>query len=191
LKPYKILIDSGYADAIMTSHIVNKKLDKAGKPGTLSFDIITGLLRNKLHYNGVVITDDMQMHAIAKHYGLEEAIKLAINAGVDIMTFSNNIAGSNQRTVAKVHSVIREMVESGEISKKRIDESYKRIITMKSRLITHEVPPRIIHNMDELERTKVALEQSRLEIEKLNQEKTEMEKHVKKSYRKTLSKKNK
>jgi beta-N-acetylhexosaminidase len=191
LKPYKILIDSGYADAIMTSHIVNKKLDKAGKPGTLSFDIITGLLRNKLHYNGVVITDDMQMHAIAKHYGLEEAIKLAINAGVDIMTFSNNIAGSNQRTVAKVHSVIREMVESGEISKKRIDESYKRIITMKSRLITHEVPPRIIHNMDELERTKVALEQSRLEIEKLNQEKTEMEKHVKKSYRRKLSKKNK
>lgn len=134
LKPYQLLIDSGYTDAIMTSHIVNKKLDKNGNPGTLSADILTGILRKRLHFNGVVFTDDMQMHAITKHYGFEQAIKLAIQGGVDIMTFSNNIAGSDQRTVDKVHSIVRSMVEKGEISQTRIDESFRRIMTLKKRL---------------------------------------------------------
>ncbi len=75
LKPYQILIDSGYADAIMTSHIVNRKLDKQGNPGTLSAHILDSILRKELKFNGVIFTDDMQMHAITKHYGLEEAIK--------------------------------------------------------------------------------------------------------------------
>ena len=118
----------------MTSHIVNKKLDKNGNPGTLSADVLTGILRKRLHFNGVIFTDDMQMHAIAKHYGFEQAIKLAILGGVDIMTFSNNIAGSDQRTVDKVHSIVRAMVEKGEIPRARIDESFKRIMLLKKRL---------------------------------------------------------
>lgn len=135
LKPYQLLIDSGYTDAIMTSHIVNKKLDKNGNPGTLSADVLTGILRKRLHFNGVIFTDDMQMHAITKHYGFEQAIKLAILGGVDIMTFSNNIAGSDQRTVDKVHGIVRSMVEKGEIPRSRIDESFKRIMQLKKRLI--------------------------------------------------------
>jgi beta-N-acetylhexosaminidase len=134
LKPYEQLIDSGYADAVMTSHIVNKNLDKNGYPGTLSYDILTGILRKQLGFNGVVFTDDMQMHAIAKNFGLEEAIKLAINAGVDIMTFSNNIYGSEERTVDRVHQIIRAMVQRGEISRSRIDESFHRIMRLKSKL---------------------------------------------------------
>jgi beta-N-acetylhexosaminidase len=138
LKPYEALIESGYADAVMTSHIVNKKLDPNGHPGTLSREIINGILRSQLHYQGVVFSDDMQMHAIAKNYGLEEAIRLAILAGVDIMTFSNNISGSDQRTVDKVHSIIREMVDSGTITKGRIDESFRRIMNFKRRLSGNE-----------------------------------------------------
>ncbi len=134
LKPYQSLIDSGYADAIMTSHIVNMKLDSTGNPGTLSYNILTGMLRNKLHFSGVIFTDDMQMHAITEHYGLEEAIRLAINGGVDIMTFSNNIQGSDVRTVDRVHEIIKKMVEDGAIKKERIDESFKRIMKLKSRL---------------------------------------------------------
>lgn len=134
LKPYQVLIDSGYVDAVMTSHIVNKKLDKNGYPGTLSADVITGILRNRFHFNGVIFTDDMQMQAITKHYGFEQAIKLAIQGGVDIMTFSNNIAGSDERTVDKVHGIIRGMVDKGEVSKARIDESFRRIMTLKKRL---------------------------------------------------------
>ncbi|HYG04279.1 MAG TPA: glycoside hydrolase family 3 N-terminal domain-containing protein [Chryseosolibacter sp.] len=136
LKPYEKLIASGYADAVMTSHIVNKTLDPDGYPGTLSDDIITGILRNRLHFNGVVFSDDMQMHAITKHYGFEESIRLAINAGVDIMTFSNNISGSDERTVDKVHSIIRKLVKDGAISEKRINESFQRIMRLKSQLKT-------------------------------------------------------
>jgi beta-N-acetylhexosaminidase len=138
LKPYQLLIDSGYVDGIMTSHIVNKNLDKSGYPGTLSKEILDGILRKRLRFNGVVFSDDMQMHAISKNYGLEETIRLAINAGVDIMCFSNNIQSSDERTVDVVHGIIKKMVERGEIKPERIDESYQRIIKLKSRLTKHE-----------------------------------------------------
>lgn len=139
LKPYKILIDSGYVDAIMTSHIVNRKLDKQGNPGTLSANILDSILRKELKFNGVIFTDDMQMHAITKHYGLEDAIRMAINGGVDIMTFSNNIQGSDERTVDKVHSIVKEFVKKGLIKSQRIDESYNRIMKLKSRLNQHDL----------------------------------------------------
>jgi beta-N-acetylhexosaminidase len=131
LVPYEKMIKQKHVDAVMTSHIVNKNLDQEGNPGTLSSSIIQGILRDRFHFNGVVFTDDMQMHAITKHYGLEDAVKKAILAGVDIMTFSNNIVGSDVRTVDKVHDVIRDFVKRGEISEARIDESYRRIMALK------------------------------------------------------------
>lgn len=134
LVPYKWMIGTGSVDAIMSAHIVNKNLDPRGYPGTLSSRMIDSLLRKQMHYDGVVFSDDMQMQAIAKEYGLEEAIKLAINAGVDILCFSNNIQGSEERTVDKVHSIIRALVEKGEIKQERIDESFNRILKLKSRI---------------------------------------------------------
>lgn len=134
LKPYEVLIDSGYADAVMSSHIVNKNLDSKAYPGTLSNSIITGILRERLNFDGVVFSDDMQMHAITKNYGLEETVKLAINAGIDILVFSNNIYGSEGRTVDKIHSIIKSMVAKGDITRERIDESYQRIMKMKNTL---------------------------------------------------------
>jgi beta-N-acetylhexosaminidase len=160
LTPYKTLIDSGYADAIMTSHIVNKKLDKKGLPGTLSTSVLDSILRKQLGFDGVIFTDDMQMHAITKHYGLEEAIKLAILGGVDIMTFSNNIQGSDQRTVDKVHSVVRDFVRRGIISEERIDESYRRIMKLKGRL----------NNDDQIAYYQQALQQSNRELDQLRRE---------------------
>jgi beta-N-acetylhexosaminidase len=118
----------------MTSHIVNKKIEPKGYPGTLSNRVMDSLLRKKMGYHGVIFSDDMQMHAITKYYGLEDAIKLAINAGVDIMCFSNNIQGSEVRTVDKVHEIIKGFVASGQIKKERIDESFRRIMALKSKL---------------------------------------------------------
>jgi beta-N-acetylhexosaminidase len=138
LKPYQLLLDAGYVDAVMTSHIVNKKLDSKGLPGTLSKEILDGILRQKLGFQGVVFSDDMQMHAITKQYGLEESIKLAIQAGVDILCFSNNIAGSETRTVDRVFEIIRAAVDKGEISKERIDQSFARIMSLKKRLTQNE-----------------------------------------------------
>lgn len=162
LTPYKSLIDSGYADAIMTSHIVNRKLDKQGNPGTLSADILNGILRKQLKFEGVIFTDDMQMHAITKHYGLEEAIKLAINAGVDIMTFSNNIQGSDERTVDKVHMIIKDLVTRGIIKKERIDESFARIMKLKGKLVQGD---QAIYYQQALEKSHRALEDAKREVQ--------------------------
>jgi beta-N-acetylhexosaminidase len=154
LKPYQALIDSGLVDAVMTSHIVNRNLDKNGNPGTLSADVLTGILRNRLKFNGVIFTDDMQMHAISKHFGLEESIRMAIQGGVDIMTFSNNIQEAEERTVDKVHSIIYKMVESGQISRQRIDESYKRIMKLKEQIGIEDLAT---HYQQELAKSNQAL----------------------------------
>jgi beta-N-acetylhexosaminidase len=134
LKPYQQLIRDGYADAVMSSHIVHKGLDPAAFPGTLSKRVLDSLLRKLLHFDGVVFSDDMHMHAISKQYGWEEAIKRAVNAGIDVLCFSNNIPGSEQRTVDQVYQIIRTAVDKGEIPMARINQSYQRIMKLKSRL---------------------------------------------------------
>ena len=174
LKPYKQLIDSGYADAVMTSHIVNKNLDKAGNPGTLSHDILDGVLRKRLNFGGVVFSDDMQMHAITKHYGLEETIKLAILAGVDIMTFSNNISGSDERTVDRVHQIIKDFVKKGDISTERINQSYQRIMKLKSQLGKSEAD---VYE----EKLEDILNQAKAQEEKLLEENAELKKQLEES----------
>lgn len=166
LTPYQTLIDSGYVDAVMTSHIVNNKLDPEGHPGTLSDDILDGILRKEMGFDGVVFTDDMQMHAITKHYGLEDAIRMAILAGVDIMTFSNNISGSDQRTVDRVHTIIRDMVRKGVITERRIDESFDRIMKLKSQLLVDE---RSAGLKEELENLRAALENAMEAVREVNQ----------------------
>jgi beta-N-acetylhexosaminidase len=102
------------------------------------------------------------MHAITKHYGLEEAIKLAIVGGVDIMTFSNNIQGSDQRTVDKVHSIIKDMVKKGVIKEDRIDESFRRIMKLKNRL-NHGND--VIQYRQALEKTNRELEDARRQVQ--------------------------
>ncbi len=139
LKPYQTLIDSGYVDAIMSAHIVNKKLDRKGLPGTLSKSILDSLLRNKLHFQGVVFSDAMEMKAIAANYGLEEAIKLAVNAGIDILCFAHNVSGMDEHTGDGIHALIKKFVASGEIPKARIDESFRRIMKLKKTLGKTEV----------------------------------------------------
>ena len=131
LFPYKYLIDNGNVDMIMTAHIINKKLDKSGLPATLSKKIVTGLLRKQLHFNGIVVSDDMQMHAISKFYGLEQSLKLSINAGVDIVIFSNNIEDSKDYTPENIHATLKKLVLEAEIPMERINESYNRIIALK------------------------------------------------------------
>ena len=166
LIPYEYLISEGYVDAIMTSHIVNRKLDPDGNPGTLSDDIMGGILRKQLGFNGVVFTDDMQMHAITKHYGLEDAIRMAILAGVDIMTFSNNISGSDERTVDKVHSIIRGLVQKGIITEGRIDESFDRIMKLKKQLVAED---RVAELNREIESLRDSLENAVEAVRDVNQ----------------------
>lgn len=134
LAPYATLIGAQQCDLIMTAHIFNATLDPE-HPATLSHKVITGLLRQQLGYNGVVISDDMQMGAIAKQYDLETAIGLAINAGVDIIAFSNNIAFRRGAGGRRLHEIIRGLVQANVIPQARIEESHQRIMRLKQKLI--------------------------------------------------------
>jgi beta-N-acetylhexosaminidase len=186
LKPYQQLIDSGYVDGVMSAHIVNKNLDPDGLPGTLSDDILEGILRKRLHYDGVVFSDDMQMHAITKHYGLEDAIRLAINAGIDIMTFSNNISGSDERTVDKVHGIVKQMVESGQIKRERIDQSFKRIMRLKAKLKARD---ELAAKDQLLEKTQTELASAKATIKEYEEFKDVIEKARKKKQKRSKKKK--
>jgi len=134
LEPYRTLIREGYDDPVMTAHVFNARLDSL-YPATLSKATVSGLLRNDLGFRGVILSDDMQMKAIADRYGLEEAIRMAVDAGVDIVLFGNNVALYDPDITAKAVDIIRHLVEKGAISPERIDASWRRIMALKTRTI--------------------------------------------------------
>jgi len=133
LIPFKKLISEKKIDVIMTAHIFNANLD-ANYPATLSHNVMTGILRNQLQFDGVIISDDMNMKAISDFYGLETAIELAINAGVDIIMFANNIS-YDENIATKAISIIKQLIKDGKISKERINESYNRIRKLKNKVL--------------------------------------------------------
>lgn len=135
LLPYKTLIQSGKIDAVMTAHIINEHLDASKLPGTLSKVVVTDILRNMLEFKGVVFSDDMQMYAISKNYGQENAIKLSILAGVDVLVFGNNVNASDRMKASDIHAIIKKLVLSGEIPESRITEAYIRIMTLKNKKV--------------------------------------------------------
>ena len=130
LEPYRILIAAGYNDAVMTAHVFNAKLDPL-YPATLSKSTLTDLLRHKLGFKGVVVSDDMQMKAIADHYGLETAIRLTIEAGVDILLFGNNTS-YDPAIASKATDIINSLIQQKIITPERIDQSYRRIMKLKN-----------------------------------------------------------
>jgi beta-N-acetylhexosaminidase len=130
LIPYRKIIQAGEADAIMTAHVFNKTLDP-NYPATLSKPTITGLLREKLGFDGIVFSDDMQMRAIASHYGLETAVRQSIEAGVDILVIGNNTGQFVPDIATQVTTIIKRLVQNGTLSEQRIEESYQRIIQFK------------------------------------------------------------
>lgn len=134
LIPYqKSLAMPHHCGMIMTAHIVNRRLDALGLPATLSNTILTGILRNELKFDGVIVTDDMQMKAIAANYGLETALTMAINAGADMIIFGNQLV-SKPQDPQEVINIIEKKVTAGEISIDRINEAYRHISHFKQQL---------------------------------------------------------
>lgn len=125
LAPFQAFIDAGQARMVMTAHIFNAHLDPVD-PATLSHATITGLLRDRMGHEGVVVSDDMQMGAIVGRYGEAEAVRKAILAGVDVLLFGNNLAYDPDvapRTIERVAGWVRD----GLLPEERIDASYHRI----------------------------------------------------------------
>ncbi|MCA0971221.1 beta-N-acetylhexosaminidase [Halobacillus litoralis] len=125
--PFKKAIQSG-ADAVMTAHILFPALDEQ-YPATFSKKVVTGVLREQMNYDGLVITDDMAMGAISENYGTEEAVLKAIEAGVDIVLLTD----TRNNQFERVHQSLLEAVEKGELSEEQIDESVKRILKVKQK----------------------------------------------------------
>lgn len=137
LDPYQQLLSGpNPCGMVMTAHIVNRKLDESGLPATLSHKILTELLREKMHFSGVIITDDMQMLAIRDNYGLQQAITLAINAGADMLMFANQLAPNEPDQDPKnLIDLIENEVHQGHIAEATIDAAYERIVSLKQTLI--------------------------------------------------------
>ena len=133
LEPFRQVIRSGKADSVMVAHVFNRNIDKR-YPASLSRNTVNGLLRGKLGYQGVVITDDLQMYAISKHYSLRETIRLAINAGVDILLFGNQLDPKHEVSIQKLVSIVKSLLSKGEIRQESIERANRRIDTMKSKI---------------------------------------------------------
>jgi beta-N-acetylhexosaminidase len=131
LLPYQTLIAEGLADAVMTAHIVNDRLDP-GRPATLSPRILQRMLRDQLGFEGVIVSDDLQMGAIREHYGFDEAIAMALEAGVDLLVFGNNSV-YDPEVGSRAVEVIERLVREGKIPRERIEASWARIIKLKER----------------------------------------------------------
>ncbi len=122
LVPFRAGIAAG-ARAVMTSHLALPKIDPTGRPATLSSPIITGILRRRLSFDGIVVTDGMRMQGITDHFSSAEAAIEAIQAGVDCVL-----------GIADIDSAFRGVVgavRSGRISTERIDHSVRRILAAK------------------------------------------------------------
>ncbi|MBS3813734.1 glycoside hydrolase family 3 [Candidatus Bipolaricaulota bacterium] len=132
LEPYREIVRDGYADSIMTAHIFNYNWDTE-YPATLSEEVITGMLREDIGFDGLVFSDDMNMGAIRKEYSLEETIERAINAGADVLIFANNLT-YDEMIAVKAVDIVKKLIEEGRITESRIDRSYERIIDAKERL---------------------------------------------------------
>jgi len=133
LEPYKALIKEDLVDTIMVAHVFNKNIDNV-YPASLSYKTVSIKLREELGYEGVVVTDDLQMYAISKHYTLEETLKLSINAKVDLLLFGNQLDPKNIVSVKKLVETTLSLVKNGEIQIQTIIDANHRIDKLKEKL---------------------------------------------------------
>ncbi|HZK57592.1 MAG TPA: glycoside hydrolase family 3 protein, partial [Clostridia bacterium] len=124
--PFKHSIDNG-ADAVMVAHILLLQIDRK-YPASMSEVIITDILRDKLNFQGVVITDDMTMGAIEKNYNIGDAAIQSVKAGADIL-----LIGHKYEKALIVLDTIKGEINKGNISMDRIDESVYRILKLKEK----------------------------------------------------------
>lgn len=136
LEPYRRLIADDLVDMIMVAHIFNA--DYAGEeplqlPASLSPEWIEGVLRGELGYDGVVISDDMQMGAVRQFFDMRETIVRSVMAGNDILLFSNT-ADYRPELGAEMHAILVEEAQADPAFAARIEQSYRRIVALKERL---------------------------------------------------------
>ena len=124
------------AGAVMVAHAAYPQhtLQETGQngkllPSSLSYNFVTKLLRGNIGFDGIVITDDLEMGAIVKNYGIGEACKIAVNAGVDMLAIC-----ADTEAIRQGHRAVLSAVESGDITQQRLGMSLNRIAALKSKI---------------------------------------------------------
>lgn len=131
LAPYRALITQSYADFVMIGHLVHQGYSPL--PASLAPEWITGVLRDELGFEGVVISDDLEMGAIREHYGLRETVRRAVMAGMDVLLFSNT-ARPRATLSGELRTILVEEANADPAFRARIEESYRRIVALKARI---------------------------------------------------------
>ncbi|MGY4610099.1 glycoside hydrolase family 3 protein [Thermostichus sp. MS-CIW-38] len=138
LRPFQALIRAG-AEAVMTAHVVMPALGSVGdsgtkslQPATLAPEVVSGWLRQKLGFKGLVLTDSLTMGAIARTYGIPEAAELAFRAGADVLLFGADPGFSPAIQKEAYAHLLREF-RAGRLSVEQLDRSVERILTLKRR----------------------------------------------------------
>lgn len=126
LVPFKAAIENG-ADVVMVAHILLPKIDSQ-YPSSMSKEIITGMLRDQLGFDGVVMTDDMTMKAITNHFDIGQAAVDSVKAGSDVILIAHEYAN-----VTAAIQAVKAAVNKGEITEDRINDSVRRIIELKQK----------------------------------------------------------
>lgn len=120
MQPFRSGIEAG-AEFVMVGHLIVPDIDEV--PATLSYKIATGILRDELKFEGVAITDSFEMESIADNYSVDDAVVMSVKAGIDMILQPKDMASA-------VNSIEQAVVD-GELSEDRIDESVRRILTLK------------------------------------------------------------
>lgn len=141
LAPFKTLMDKGIG-GVMIAHLYVPALEKTkGIPASVSRSVITGILKEQLGYKGLIITDALNMGAVANKYKAGELDALAFAAGNDIMLFSQDVATGKK--------LIQQAIDKREIPQQRVEESVKKILLTKYYLGLNQYEPRDPTNINE------------------------------------------
>ncbi|HEV7713043.1 MAG TPA: glycoside hydrolase family 3 N-terminal domain-containing protein [Asanoa sp.] len=129
LEPFQRLIASGNADSVLVAHLLNKKLDPR-LPASLSRAVVTDLLRGQLGWKGPVVSDDMQAAAITRQFGLDQAVGLGLEAGLDLLVFANQQVYDPNIVDETLDNVVN-LVRDGRITEAQIDQAVARVDTLR------------------------------------------------------------
>ena len=134
LAPYRALIREGMADSVMPAHVFNRSIDP-WYPASLSRYTVNRLLRAKLGFKGVVVSDDLLMGAITQRYGIDEAAVLALGAGVDVLLISQNTAApaTVPRAAERAVAAVRRALADGRLSRKSVRAALDRVEAFRAR----------------------------------------------------------
>ncbi|WP_160299998.1 glycoside hydrolase family 3 protein [Devosia geojensis] len=135
LEPYRELIGEGYDEFVMVGHLYHADYSGGveGLPSSLSPQWITGVLREELGFDGVVISDDLEMGAIRQHFTLRETVTQAVRAGMDVLLFSNT-AEPRASLADEIREILVAEAQADPAFAARIEESYGRIVALKARI---------------------------------------------------------